>query len=236
MGKSWLGYGDLLGRMAIIGYFAFTAYHVLISIVASVMQWHGGSADVSITNLMTSCATLAFLVLVVATTAIRLKPIDAAEGLVPRITALGGTFLTIFIIGGFTPTHSTPLLQGAGFVLALSGLLLSVYVLTWLGRSFSIMAEARRLVVGGPYAVVRHPLYVVEEITFVGVVLMNFSVPAALFACVQWGLQMQRMKHEENVLTRAFPEYVEYARKTPRIIPAFLWPRQPMQQASEKQS
>jgi protein-S-isoprenylcysteine O-methyltransferase Ste14 len=48
-------------------------------------------------------------------------------------------------------------LLSAGLIVV--GHLLAVYALAWLGRSFSIMAEARRLVTDGPYAVVRHPLY-----------------------------------------------------------------------------
>jgi protein-S-isoprenylcysteine O-methyltransferase Ste14 len=90
----------------------------------------------------------------------------------------------------------------------------------WLGRSFSIMAEARGLVTRGPYAIVRHPLYVAEEIAVIGMVLLNWSLLAVLLACAQWALQLRRMRHEEEVLETAFPDYASYAARTPRWLPA----------------
>jgi protein-S-isoprenylcysteine O-methyltransferase Ste14 len=224
MDKAFVGKGDLLGRMGIIGYFAFVTYKLLETMMHRVGLLMAGDPAASISDLMTSIANLAFLILVIATTAIRLKPIDAAEGIQPRVVALAGTFASIFIMS-FTPTFSSPILQTTGFLFTFCGLSLSAYVLFWLGRSFSILAEARRLVVAGPYKIVRHPLYVVEEIAIIGIVMMNFSVAAVLCVCVQWCLQMMRMRNEEKVLTRAFPEYVEYAQRTPRVIPTFLFPR-----------
>jgi protein-S-isoprenylcysteine O-methyltransferase Ste14 len=35
-------------------------------------------------------------------------------------------------------------------------------------------------------------------------------------------LQFRRMHNEEEVLLSAFPEYFDYAARTPRIIPVFL--------------
>jgi protein-S-isoprenylcysteine O-methyltransferase Ste14 len=102
------------------------------------------------------------------------------------------------------------------------GLLLSIWVLSWLGRSFSITAQARRLTTGGPYAIVRHPLYLCEEIAVIGVMLMCFSTVAVLIVAVQWLFQLRRMSNEERVLRAAFPEYVAYAARTPKVIPHVL--------------
>jgi protein-S-isoprenylcysteine O-methyltransferase Ste14 len=55
--------------------------------------------------------------------------------------------------------------------LLLGGNALAVLVLVQLGRSFSIMAEARRLVTSGVYRWVRHPLYLAEELAVIGIVL-----------------------------------------------------------------
>ena len=71
----------------------------------------------------------------------------------------------------------------------------------------------------GPYAIVRHPLYLVEEIAILGIFLQYRSWPAALVMLVHFTLQVERMRHEEQVLTEAFPEYTAYARRTSRIIP-----------------
>ena len=56
------------------------------------------------------------------------------------------------------------------------GSLGSILVLWRLGKSFSIMPEARKLVTGGPYACARHPLYTVEIITIIGTAL-QFHAP-----------------------------------------------------------
>jgi protein-S-isoprenylcysteine O-methyltransferase Ste14 len=81
------------------------------------------------------------------------------------------------------------------------------------------MAQARRLVTTGPYAIVRHPLYLCEEITVLGVALMHFSFVAVLMVAAQWMFQLRRMTNEEKVLGAAFPECVAYAARTPKIIP-----------------
>ena len=58
----------------------------------------------------------------------------------------------------------------------------SFMVLAKLGRSFSIMPEARVLVTGGPYAFARHPLYAVEIITILGMAMLYKQPWAGLLA------------------------------------------------------
>jgi protein-S-isoprenylcysteine O-methyltransferase Ste14 len=224
MTNSSLKYGDLIGRLAIVGFFSFSAYNLTKAIFTQLNAFQSGQTALPILPLMQNLASLLFLLLVISTTIIRLKPLDAADGVVPRVTALAGTFASMLLVA-FPSTVILPTwLLLIGFFLSFSGLLLSAYVLSWLGRSFSIMAEARRLVVAGPYAVVRHPLYLVEEIAVVGILIMHLSLGAVLVVAVQWGLQLMRMQHEEEVLRRAFPEYAEYAKSTPKVIPRFVWP------------
>jgi protein-S-isoprenylcysteine O-methyltransferase Ste14 len=100
-----------------------------------------------------------------------------------------------------------------------TGWVLSACVLLWLGRAFSVMAQARRLVTAGPYAIVRHPLYLCEEIMVLGVALMHFSIAAVLIVAAHWMFQLRRMTNEEKVLGAAFPECAAYAARTPKIIP-----------------
>jgi protein-S-isoprenylcysteine O-methyltransferase Ste14 len=40
-----------------------------------------------------------------------------------------------------------------------------------------------------------------------------------LLIAVQWTIQMRRMHHEERVLSQAFPEYTNYAARTPKFLP-----------------
>src|SRR5262249_45722611 len=140
----------------------------------------------------------------------------------PKMSALIGTFLSLALI-------ALPL-SDLGFawritaiIIITIGLLLSISVLAWLGRSFSITPQARRLVTTGPYAIVRHPLYVCEEITVIGIVLLHLSPVAIVIAIVQWMFQLRRMTLEEQVLKASFPEYAEYGVRTARVIPRLSW-------------
>ena len=96
---------------------------------------------------------------------------------------------------------------------------MSTYALLSLGRAFSVTAQARCLVVTGPYAIVRHPLYLCEEISVLSIALAHLSLVAVLIVVVQWIFQLRRMTNEEKVIDAAFPEYAAYAAKTPKIVP-----------------
>ena len=212
--------GDFLGRVGIVVFFTTVATLNGISIAQLFTDSTVTPADNWLLVLLSNLASLVFLWLVVAVAVFRLKPSRGAQGIEPRVTAMAATFLMLPLV--VMPLGNIPPAIAAVIGLCLVGLgsALSTYVLIWLGRSFSIMAEARRLVTGGPYAIVRHPLYVTEAIATVGMVILNWSLIAVLLAAVLWALQLRRMRHEENVLQAAFPEYASYAARTPRWLPA----------------
>ena len=166
-------------------------------------------------------AGLAFMMLIIFMTLVRLKPLRAAEGWEPRFSAFMGTFLT-FLLPFLPQTQVSPALQTISIVLMVCGFSLSIWVLRWLGRSLSVTAQARRLIVQGPYAIVRHPLYLTEGIAVIGLILNHFSLEALLLGAIQWGFQLRRMTNEEKVLRSTFSEYANYAIKTPKLVPRLL--------------
>ena len=107
-------------------------------------------------------------------------------------------------------------------LLIIAGAVSSFVVLRWLGKSFSILAEARRLVTSGPYRVVRHPLYLCEGIALLGIALQVISPLAVTITVIILLIQFRRMINEEAVLNSAFPEYRAYAARTPSVAPALL--------------
>ncbi len=173
----------------------------------------------SVAEALSRLAIASFMLLVSWLVLIRLRPVAKSSGLAPRIAAVIGTFLQLALV--LLPRHvdtsiTVKLISSA---LILGGNALALYVLAWLGRSFSIMPEARRLVTAGPYGIVRHPLYLAEFIASMGVLMQFFSPYAALISGTQAGFQILRMHFEERVLRTAFPDYAAYSRRTWRVIP-----------------
>ncbi len=212
-------HGDFIGKAAIMAFFSSSAVMQISRLRFNWDAWQKTGTTVSFLTVLSNIAILGFLVLVVALTLVRHKPAGRARGLEPWLSAMAGTFLVLvipFFPATFTPTAVTLVI---GLIISTLGSILSVYVLSFLGRSFSIMAEARKLVTNGPYTLVRHPLYLAELVATFGAVILVSSLPGLLIMCVQWTLQMRRMTNEEGVLRKTFPDYATYAAATPKVIP-----------------
>ena len=163
-------------------------------------------------------SVILFLLLMIVLCIVRTPPIKKAQGIFPRITAVVGTFLMSIIT--IFPKPNLPLWGTiAATLLTLLGAVFSTYVLARLGRSFSVMAEARNLVTTGPYTIVRHPLYLAEEFAMLGATLQFLSPFAVLIFVIHLLVQIQRMKNEEAVLRQVYPEYLAYQQRTARLIP-----------------
>jgi protein-S-isoprenylcysteine O-methyltransferase Ste14 len=153
--------------------------------------------------------------------AVRDRPVARAQGVLPRAFGVIGTFMGVGIIQ-LPVAHLTLPMQILAAVLIGLGSLGSLLVLSRLGKSFSIMPEARKLVTGGPYAFVRHPLYTVEIITILGTA-MQFEGPWSwIIALVVVVLLWIRSHYEEQVLAGAYPEYGAYRARTKRFIPGVI--------------
>jgi protein-S-isoprenylcysteine O-methyltransferase Ste14 len=170
-------------------------------------------------DLVSDVLSLGFVALVVFMTIRRLPPRSTAHGLAPRVAAIAGTFALMGLM--FLPTNEAPLAARLfATILIVIGTAGSIWCLRFLGRSFSIVAQARKLVTGGPYGIVRHPLYVAEGITTIGIIIMHWSAAAVALGIVQMALQYWRMQFEEQVLRDAFPEYEDYAEEVGMIWPS----------------
>ena len=210
---------DALMRLPMLLWSAFLGLVTLLS-----LQRYMRQADPTlpgalyILNVVMRASVIAYLVVIAATVVVRRRPVGKARGVEPRISALIGTFLLTAVV--VFPRRDLSMIAGlASALLTLAGSAFAVVVLTQLRESFSIMAEARQLVTTGVYRLVRHPLYLAEEIAAIGVVMQFFSPWTALILAVQIGFQLRRMRNEEVILTAIFPEYLAYCKKTARIFP-----------------
>ncbi len=159
-----------------------------------------------------------FLLLITALFIVRPQPIRKSRGLRPRLVALLGSFLLTFIAA--FPNAEPTLLQTAGAtILMVSGSAMTIAALLVLGRAFSIFPEARQLVTRGPYGIVRHPMYLGEILAGFGLTVQAFSEFALLLFVLFLLVQLARMRYEEQILERTFPEYAAYKCRTARLIP-----------------
>jgi protein-S-isoprenylcysteine O-methyltransferase Ste14 len=132
--------------------------------------------------------------------------------------AMFATF-AVLTIGILPDNQPRPALQGLAVVIVGVGLAYSIWALAHLRRSFSILPESRRLVLGGPYALSRHPLYLGETLAAVGVLLPVAGPLAVGMWLLNVAAQLLRIHWEEQVLRAQFPEYETYARRVPRYLP-----------------
>jgi protein-S-isoprenylcysteine O-methyltransferase Ste14 len=161
-------------------------------------------------------AAVAFNLLLIYLIVVRTEPVRRSTGIMPRLCGFAGTFLGVGILYLEPVPLSLPW-QVAAAVLVFAGSLGSVIALGRLGKSFSIMPEARTLVTGGPYAYARHPLYAMEFVTLAGIAIQFAQPWAALLALGVVVLQVLRTHFEERVLRAAYPEYERYAARVKRF-------------------
>jgi protein-S-isoprenylcysteine O-methyltransferase Ste14 len=165
--------------------------------------------------------TLAFFLLVLAAYLTRLRVVSRAQGfrerVLPMLVFMAGP-VGIFVLQKLA---WPPRFEAARIAVPLSvaGLALSLWSLWHLRSSFSILAEARTVVRSGPYRLIRHPLYLGEAITMLGLCLLQGTASAmGLWAAVNLS-QVVRARIEEDKLAREFPEYQVYRRQTRFILP-----------------
>ena len=169
-------------------------------------------------NIAMRLSVITYLVVIAASILVRMRPGRKARGIEPRVSALIGTFLLTAVV--ILPRRDlSPVAGLVSALLTTAGSAFAVVVLAQLRGSFSVMAESRELVTKGLYRIVRHPLYLAEEIAAIGVAMQFFSPWTVLILAVQIGFQLRRMRNEEVVLTASFPEYLAYQTRTARILP-----------------
>jgi protein-S-isoprenylcysteine O-methyltransferase Ste14 len=161
-------------------------------------------------------AAMVFDLLLIYLIVVRTEPVRRASGILPRLCGFAGTFLGVGILR-LQPLDLSLPWQTIAAAFIFLGSLGSAIVLAKLGKSFSIMPEARTLVTSGPYAYARHPLYAMEFLTLFGTAIQFQQPWAALLALAAVALQLARTVFEERVLIDAYPEYAAYRARVKRF-------------------
>jgi protein-S-isoprenylcysteine O-methyltransferase Ste14 len=115
-----------------------------------------------------------------------------------------------------------PLLAVAGDLVVVAGFYLYFLVFrenSFAGSTIEISAD-QRVISTGPYAIVRHPLYVALAVTTLGMALALGSYWAALLVVPTAALLVWRLADEEAYLVDDLPGYSEYEKQVRwRLLP-----------------
>jgi protein-S-isoprenylcysteine O-methyltransferase Ste14 len=210
---------DALATVPLILWYGASAKRMLPSLVARIQTAHSSTGGpIVIFAILAQLAALALIALTLVFLVLRRPPKAKAKGLFPRLAALGGTYLTAALV--WLPRYEMGFalsLLSLGLILGGTGF--AILSMLHLGRSFSVMAEARMLATDGPYAYVRHPLYLGEGVSVLGLMLQYLSPAAIALVALEFALQLVRMRNEEAVLSAFFPGYADYQLQRYRVLP-----------------
>lgn len=129
-------------------------------------------------------------------------------------------------IAALIPPWGEPAWHGGGLLPIALGALVGIWTLAHnrLGN-FGVMPEPRasaRLVTTGPYAYVRHPMYLAVLLGGAGCVAGWRGLPHALAFAVLAIVLHVKAAREERLLLARFPEYEAYRGRTKRLVPFVL--------------
>jgi protein-S-isoprenylcysteine O-methyltransferase Ste14 len=104
-----------------------------------------------------------------------------------------------------------------------AGLGFTVWARVHIGRNWSgtvTLKQGHELVVSGPYALVRHPIYTGLLLALVGSALARGEWRGVLAVAIAWASLWRKLRLEEAWMVEAFGErYEAYLRRVPALIP-----------------
>ncbi len=127
---------------------------------------------------------------------IRRAPTTASRRPLDWIAAYAGWFMSFLVRPDGYHVSGIPV----GFWMQMVGLVLWAWAFSKLARSFGVVPADRGLITGGPYAVVRHPLYSAYLLGGVGYLLQSLSVWNVAVDALGVGWQLVRIRAEERHL------------------------------------
>jgi len=166
-------------------------------------------------------AVILQLMLLLLTMLFRRPPVRVTPQPLYWLVAFVGSyygFLTVSILTEGVALAPSLLTDG----LSLLSIVLDGYARITLGRNIGFVPAERRLVMAGPYRVVRHPIYSALFLAEICVILENFSWVNFVLSVVFLGLFVIKTLMEERFLAEN-PLYREYMARVPnRWIPGLI--------------
>ena len=212
---------DQAMRIPIIVYSLFVLLFDVVAFLDQVLERPSILSAPDFGAVMTVLARICqwmFIALFAVLPIFRLRPIAKSDGIFPRLAPLAAIVLSpMFLFLDRAPPNVV--CNFISVTVSLAAGAMAVVTLSFLGRSFSIMPEARRLVTDGPYKMVRHPLYLCEILIIFAMFMQYRSLAAAGLFMLIAGVEAVRGIYEEAVLARAFQDFAAYHQRTSFLIP-----------------
>jgi protein-S-isoprenylcysteine O-methyltransferase Ste14 len=131
------------------------------------------------------------------------------------------TCIGLILVSGGPFARSLPLLLAE-----ITGILLGVWaviVMGWRNVNVSpLVKRDARLVTRGPYAVIRHPMYSAVLLAMWPLIIDGYSLFRLTVGLILTFDLMMKIRYEEGLLKKKFPDYEAYMKATKRLIPFVL--------------
>ena len=115
--------------------------------------------------------------------------------------------------------------QWVGLILSIISIPYLIWVHRHLDRQWSIaleISENHKLITTGPYRRVRHPMYLGIFVYTIGLCIISIDILVILFFSYTIVVNYRRIPNEEEMMIDQFgDEYLEYMKRTGRLIPSF---------------
>ncbi len=203
LGVSWRLGLDWAERILVLGWYAFFVWRLVPDSLMSA-NW-----------LLIASESLVIMLLVFRrrATAISLRPTD-------WLLAMGATLSPLCVApGANSGQYVAPL---ACAIVMIAGLIIQIRAKVSLGRRMGMVPADRGIHRGGPYQLVRHPMYAGYLLTDIGFFLLNPTLWNASVYAIAMVLQILRILAEERFLAQN-AEYREYMQSVRyRLIPGIF--------------
>lgn len=134
------------------------------------------------------------------------------------LTMLGFWYTSAYLL----PLYSNPIVSGLGIGLVVFGYVMLGKSFNELGKNYSPMFDAflpATLVTRGAYQHIRHPIYLYNLCVSFGLAIASGLGVVLLNSIIGCAFVLRSIDIEEDYLSTHFPEYVNYKRRSCRLIP-----------------
>jgi protein-S-isoprenylcysteine O-methyltransferase Ste14 len=141
---------------------------------------------------------------------------------VRKVISLLGLFVMVGALIGLYKIGVLFTAQPIAIALQLTAVGLMIWARVTFGRrSFHAAANptAGGLVTTGPYRIIRHPIYTAACLFGWGPIVVHLSLITVALGILLLLGALLRMMCEEQLVKQQYPEYVEYAKVTKRMVP-----------------